>query len=239
VFDAGRVRWLGGPNPTFDQTVARGISESGAIVGAAISDAGEWRGCVWKDGKARLFPDVEGTPGWDSAIDSKGGVIAIYALRSGVQKVYAIRDGKVGKAISTGDWRQFSHLYSNDRGETAGDAVKQSNSTRWAPQSVVLIKNGVVRDLGRLSDCHMRVRALSPEGVIVGDARRMKEPGITLHAFMWDEQHGLRDLNTLLPAGMGWVLQEAHGVDANGAIYGIGQLNGKAHFYRLTLPAGG
>jgi probable HAF family extracellular repeat protein len=42
------------------------------------------------------------------------------------------------------------------------------------------------------------------------------------HAFIWDAQHGMRDLNNVLPAmglnTLGWVLTEARGISANGRV---------------------
>jgi probable HAF family extracellular repeat protein len=47
-----------------------------------------------------------------------------------------------------------------------------------------------------------------------------------LVATVWDSAHGMRDLNTLIPTGTGWVLQEAKGINDNGEIVGTGTLNG-------------
>jgi hypothetical protein len=235
VKNGEKVLWLEGPDDSYDQTIAHGISESGLVVGATISREGKWRGCVWKEGKATLLPVIEGIPVSGHSIDSHGVVMTLFRSPTGVERIYAVRDGKAVKPVAIGNWRQFSYLFSNDRGETAGDAAYSPKSEMWEPHNVVLIKEGRLHDLGRLPDSHMRVRGISPEGVIFGDARLMKEPGITLHAFTWDQKHGLRDLNGRLPRGSGWVLQEAHGVDANGAVFGIGLLNGQRRFYRLTL----
>ncbi len=42
------------------------------------------------------------------------------------------------------------------------------------------------------------------------------------------------DLNTLIPAGTNWVLQQATSVNASGQIVGTGTLNGAAHGFLLT-----
>ena len=44
----------------------------------------------------------------------------------------------------------------------------------------------------------------------------------------------MTDLNSLLPAGSGWVLQAAHGIDGYGHIVGTGVVNGQARGFFLT-----
>ena len=50
---------------------------------------------------------------------------------------------------------------------------------------------------------------------------------------MW-QNGAITDLNSLLPANSGWVLEEADGIDANGDIFGIGTLNGVGAEFLLT-----
>jgi uncharacterized membrane protein len=56
----------------------------------------------------------------------------------------------------------------------------------------------------------------------------------TSHAFVHTTVDGSTDLNSRLPAGSGWVLSRALGVNAGGQIVGDGLLNGVVHVYRLT-----
>ena len=53
------------------------------------------------------------------------------------------------------------------------------------------------------------------------------------HAFLW-ENGAMTDLNTLLPAGSGWILTAATAINNNGDIVGTGLLNGQAHGFLLT-----
>lgn len=53
------------------------------------------------------------------------------------------------------------------------------------------------------------------------------------HAFLW-ENGAMTDLNTLLPAGSGWILTAATAINDNGDIVGTGLLNGQAHGFLLT-----
>jgi probable HAF family extracellular repeat protein len=44
----------------------------------------------------------------------------------------------------------------------------------------------------------------------------------------------IKDLNGMIPAGSGWALIEAQGIDATGQIVGMGTHNGQEHAYLLT-----
>ncbi len=44
----------------------------------------------------------------------------------------------------------------------------------------------------------------------------------------------IKDLNGMIPAGSGWVLIDAEGINASGQIVGMGTHNGQEHGYLLT-----
>ena len=46
-------------------------------------------------------------------------------------------------------------------------------------------------------------------------------------AFVWSAENGFHDLNDWLPAGSGWKLQVATGINDKGEIVGFGEHNGK------------
>lgn len=53
-------------------------------------------------------------------------------------------------------------------------------------------------------------------------------------AYVWDPVHGMRDLNTLIPANSGWHLDIANDVDPQGRIVGSGTLYGVMRGFVLT-----
>jgi probable HAF family extracellular repeat protein len=55
------------------------------------------------------------------------------------------------------------------------------------------------------------------------------------HAFVYDEQNGMRDLNDLIPLDSGWVLTYAGGINEKGRIAGFGTFNGEERAF-LLLP---
>ena len=52
--------------------------------------------------------------------------------------------------------------------------------------------------------------------------------------FAWTQRSGMQDLNTLISAKSGWVLNSATGINFWGQIVGSGTLNGKPHGFLLT-----
>jgi probable HAF family extracellular repeat protein len=56
------------------------------------------------------------------------------------------------------------------------------------------------------------------------------------HAFLWTEKDGFRDLNDLIPAGSGWKLQVATGINDRGEIVGFGSHSGEDAAGFLLIP---
>jgi hypothetical protein len=52
--------------------------------------------------------------------------------------------------------------------------------------------------------------------------------------FIWSQRSGMRDLNTLISANSGWVLNSVTGINFWGQIVGSGTLNGQPHGFLLT-----
>lgn len=48
----------------------------------------------------------------------------------------------------------------------------------------------------------------------------------------------MQDLNDLLPANSGWVLEQAAGINDNGIIVGRGTINGETHAFGMTDSPG-
>jgi probable HAF family extracellular repeat protein len=57
---------------------------------------------------------------------------------------------------------------------------------------------------------------------------------VTGHPFIWTESSGMQDLNTLIRANSGWVLNSVADINVWGQIVGSGTLNGKQHGFLLT-----
>ena len=55
------------------------------------------------------------------------------------------------------------------------------------------------------------------------------------HAFIFDAAHGIRDLNDLIAPQSGWVLSYARDINDRGRVVGLGEVNGEARAFVLSL----
>lgn len=105
-----------------------------------------------------------------------------------------------------------------------GTIVGQSNGVQYGIQLAVLWDgNGNIRPLGSLGGLSSWANDINDRGVIVGEA--LVDSG-NRRAFIY-ENGEMRDLNELLPANSGWVLERAIGISEDGRIVGEGRLNGE------------
>jgi probable HAF family extracellular repeat protein len=58
--------------------------------------------------------------------------------------------------------------------------------------------------------------------------------GVSGRPFIWTQRRGMQDLNTLIRANSGWVLNTATGINRWGQIVGSGTRNGQTHGFLLT-----
>jgi uncharacterized membrane protein len=77
------------------------------------------------------------------------------------------------------------------------------------------------------------VRAMSNQNVVVGAYGPFSDAN---HAFRWDEKNGFVDLNSLIPAGSGWKLEAATGINDQGQIVGVGDYKGNDGAGFLLTP---
>ncbi len=97
---------------------------------------------------------------------------------------------------------------------------------------------GGIHDLGTLpGNMVSRANAINALGQVVGAASIISEfASSPTHAVLW-ENGQITDLNDRLPAGSGWVLTEAYGINDTGQIVGFGGHDGIYFRAFLLTPA--
>jgi probable HAF family extracellular repeat protein len=98
-----------------------------------------------------------------------------------------------------------------------------------------LWSGGTITDLGTVNAiAYNQANAINAAGQIVGTADPRCQPCVNPVAWLREPGGALTDLNTLIPAGSGWTLEQANGINDRGQIVGAGLRNGALHAYVLT-----
>lgn len=214
------LRPQGGVTPTSGSA----INSSGQVVGQAQTAGGQSRGYVLTDGNLVVL-DTLGGAGQSAAtaINNKGQVVgSASATVAGrpypMQHAFLYEDGVMQDLGTPGDYYGFSSARDiNDAGQVVGEAQTPLGSFAF------LYSDGVMKSLGSLSGLASAANAISETGIVVGTFQRAD--GIN-HAFIYTEEQGMVDLNSLLPADSGWVLTGAGDINAQGIIVGSGLYKG-------------
>lgn len=202
------------------QTRANAINDSGDIVGQAVLSGGKAASPVlWKNGApldlkiccAGVARDV-----------SAQGLVAGDTYDSAGQYHAFLWDSAHGAHLLNAPEEEYSTVVAlNGR----GDVLLKSS-----PGGLFLYSGGKFQPV---EIPKATPRAMNNSGITVGsfgpnpDAQR---------AFVWSKEHGMRDLNELLPAGSGWTLEVASGINDRGEIIGWGDHGGKDNAGFLLTP---
>ena len=136
-------------------------------------------------------------------------------------------NGKMTKMGTLGgSWSQAYGI--NSKGQVTGLAYTKNGS---AHAFIASCATCTLKDLGTFAGSTSSVWGFSinDSGVIVGQST-FKD---TYHAFVYSGGK-IKDLNSLIPAGWGWELTEADGINVSGQIVGLGTIKGQQHGYLLT-----
>jgi probable HAF family extracellular repeat protein len=105
-------------------------------------------------------------------------------------------------------------------------------------QHAALWSGGVVTDLGTIDGiAYNQADAINRAGQVVGTADPRCQPCVNPVAWLRQPRGTLTDLDTVIPAGSGWTLELANGINDRGQIVGAGLHNGALHAYLLTPSA--
>ncbi len=223
---------------------AYGINGSGEIVGTSNNDP-----ILWSGGKPIDLGTLggAGNPSWASAINDSGQVVGSAPLNDSSQTQRAFLwtpttpDGTKGSmknlgALDTTPGQFSSGFAINALGEVVGVSDVLS-----LPHSF-LYQGGKMYDLGTFGGVYNGSQALSinASGVVTGTAFDESSSFVAQRAWIWipTSSNGtsgqLTDLNTLIPANSGWILNKATTINDVGQIVGGGTINGVEHAFLLT-----
>lgn len=210
--------------------VAYGINDVGQVVGSAVTSDGENHPFLYSGGKMIDLGTLgsKNTDWWNVAqgINNAGVVVGTSYDASGNFFGFVWRNGRMIKMGTLGGpWSQANAI--NNKNQVTGVGYTKSGSAH----AFISTGAGAMRDLGTIAGATSTVWgfAINDSGVVVGRSTFAN----TYHAFVYSGGK-MKDLNKMIPAGSGWVLIEADGINSSGQIVGMGTRNGVEHGYLLT-----
>jgi probable HAF family extracellular repeat protein len=222
-FQSGSAVDLAGPSVS--SGAARAVNASGAIAGW-ILDAKGYQAVIWNNG----VPTVAGDPyAFAYALNDAGVATGTY-FTGGMLRAFTWSAGGTPTALPSLGGSTSEGNGINNGGDVVGDSFHAMSASEIA---VLWPAAGGIVELGTFGGATSSARDINNHGQIVGYA--LDATGAS-RAFLSDASAVLVDLNSLLPAGSGWVLRSANAINDAGQIVGEGELNGHRRAFLLTPP---
>ncbi|GHJ44136.1 hypothetical protein Cs7R123_14780 [Catellatospora sp. TT07R-123] len=227
----GAITDLGG-SITNRLGVGNGIDPTGRVVGGQ-------RGAQSEDGPNAMLYELNGTTvDLGNPPDSLGPATGINARGQVVGwPAFVWQNGTLRHLPSlSGNTEYGAGAYAiSIRGVAVGESevagTFNTHAVAWDP-------TGVVSDLGTVDGIqYSQATGVNAAGEVVGTADPKCQPCVAPRAWLWRSGAGMVALDTLLPAGTGWKLERAYGVNDRGQIVGSGRLNGGMTRAFLLTPA--
>ena len=192
------------------------INDGGDVAGFSSGPTGI-RAVVWPRNKAaRALPGLPGSNTSKAlAINEKGNAAGISQSGS---DTHAVRwDGNAIQDLGTLPGTSFSEGLGINKKDvvvgSSGDATGARRAVLWEP-------GFAIKDLGVLpGGDSSRALGINERDEVVGTSESL----LGSRAFVWTADAGMRDLNTLVPSGGGFVLVQAVAINKKGTILALGR----------------
>lgn len=214
-----------------------GINSNGVVSGESETAAGAYRAIVWTSGSgmADIVQDGFGDDASSSLAINDSGQAALYSQNMMTRTAY-IWDSTNG-AVALGNI--------GGTGSCSWDISNSGKVVGWAKDAGDKIRafiwdstNGMVQ-IGSTETAASKAFALNELDMVVGYSEDGAGDGSgNRTAVLWKDGAQV-DLNTLIPANSGWVLQTAWDINEKGQIVGYGTYDGKTQAFLLTPVSNG
>jgi len=201
---------------------AYAINNAGQVAGWALTNGYEMHAFLWNGGMMDLGVFSGGNSSFAYAISDSGQVAGWGKIGTYPDiDEHAFRWNGSMHDLGTLGWAHSSARGINDNGDVVGLLVNEDN-TDWHAFAAI---GGGMQDLGGSRSYGWDI---NNAGLVVGESGGQ--------AMLW-ENGQMKNLNTLIGAGSGWILQNARGINNRGQIVGKGTFNGQPHAFMLKPNA--
>ncbi len=225
--------------------VAHDINNAGEIVGASSNGSASRPFKRLPDGTFVDLGTLLGTTnssGRAWAINEAGVAVGLSRNEANTTSQATLwNGGSISNLGSLAGGTFFSQAYAiNDSNVVVGSSVigKVSPTSSTDLNHAFVWQNGAMTDLGahpsNTNFIHCEAKDINNAGEIVGyTARFFSNPTSGGAAMLWKDGTA-HDLNDLIPAGSGWILQSAEGINDRGDIVGYGSYQGQTRAFLLV-----
>jgi probable HAF family extracellular repeat protein len=217
------------------QSVAYGINASGQVVGCStITDNTTWH--AFRTAANRPINPVTDDMGGGCGlgINASGQVIGTAVLGGAFRTAPNSPINPATDFLGTLGGTRTAAAGINDSGQVVGSSNVTGDATwhafRTAANSPI---NPATDDLGTLGGLYSEAEGINASGQVVGFSKVAGDPWLPQHAFVYLGGK-MYDLNDLIPAGSGWELFSANGINDAGQIVGQGTHNFGYRAFLLT-----
>jgi probable HAF family extracellular repeat protein len=225
LFSGGQMMQL----PTLGANYAAGyaINDAGQVVGVSALPNNEQHAFLYSGGQITDLGTLGEAPSTAYGINNRGVIVGYSYDTAGNFFGFIYRNGKMTQMGTLGGSWSLAYAI-NDKNQVTGQAYTPQNLEADA----FLFSNGKMTDLGTLGGGSGSYGSgINNAGTVVG---RATIKGGSYRAFFSVNGAQMQDLNTMIPTGTGWVLQEATAINDAGQITGYGTLHGLLHSFLLT-----
>ena len=229
--------------------VATGINDLGQVVGWTEGPDQYGYGLLWTSAQGMAIFGGSWAPTQANGVSNTGAIVGLNSC-CGSYPVTAASWGvttDLGTPFLTGGANSSANGV-NDRGQVVGwsttTPLNPYEDEGFIMHAVLWTAGGEILDLGTLpGDTLSAASNINFFGQVIGSSGNTTtmsffysgyQIAVIGHPFIWSQRSGMQDLNTLISAKSGWVLNSATGINFWGQIVGSGMRHGKPHGFLLT-----